>query len=90
MQHTRSTVFALALVGMASITTVASAEPAAYDPVARAIALGLTAEIYDAAFDRALAAAEQCDAGAVALQTMACAPRQYATVDAVAEPPLGS
>lgn len=31
-----------------------------YDPVARAIALGLTPEMVDAAFDRAVAEAEGC------------------------------
>ncbi len=36
-----------------------------YDPVARAIALGLSPERMDAAFDRALAQAEQCPSDAV-------------------------
>lgn len=34
-----------------------------YDPVARAIALGLSPEWMDAAIDRALAEAEECPAG---------------------------
>ena len=45
-----------------------------YDPVGHALALGLTPERMDAAFDRRLAEAERCPRGAETLATGGCGP----------------
>lgn len=82
------TALALALSGL--VTTASAEDVAPYDPVARAIALGLTPEAVDAAFDRAFAAAEGCDAVAMALQTMSCTPRDVATLEQPLVPALNS
>ena len=83
--------FAALALGVSGVLTSASADVAApYDPVARAIALGLTPEAVDAAFDSALAAAESCDSVAVAMQTMSCTPHDVATLNLPVLLPLGS
>lgn len=90
MKHLHTALTVVALVTGTSLTASADTLGEPYDPVARAIALGLTPEAADAAFDRALASAERCDALAVAMQTMSCASRDVATVDLPATPPLES
>lgn len=91
MKTLRPALFAAIALGLSGLLTSASAEVTApYDPIARAIALGLTPEAVDAAFDSALAAAESCDAVAIAMQTMSCTPRDVATLELPALPPLES
>ena len=72
--------FFVAVTGLTSLAPAAFAETAAvrYDPVARAIALDLTPEAVDAAFDSALNAAESCDVIAVAMQIVGCMPNDFA------------
>lgn len=90
MKHLHTSLIAAALVAGTSFAASADTLATPYDPVARAIALGLTPEKADAAFDRALAAAERCDAVAQAMQTIGCATRDVATLDLPAVPPLES
>jgi hypothetical protein len=90
MQTLRTTLLTVALAAFAGLAAQAETVQPAYDPVARAIALGLTPESYDARFDRALAAAESCDAVAQALQTLGCGGSDVATLDTPSLPPLAS
>ena len=81
-------VFFVATAGFISLAPAAFAETAAvpYDPVARAIALGLTPEIVNAAFDSAMNAAESCDAAALEMQAMGCETNDFAATLTVALP----
>lgn len=49
-----------------------------YDPVAHAIALGLTPEGVDAAFDAGLGEAETCDTAGQKIAALGCMPQNYA------------
>jgi len=90
MQTLRTALVAVTLMGLTGFASAAEINTGGYDPVARAIALGLTPEAVDAAFDRAIAAAEQCDAAALALQSIGCSAPDVANIDSPALPPLES
>lgn len=64
------------LFGAAS--AFAETQEAAYDPVANAIALGLTPEDVDAVFDAALREAEICDSAAQETGVLGCVPQNVA------------
>lgn len=91
MPHLRKALV-IAAVGFTSLASATFAETAAapYDPVAHALALGLTPEAVDAAFDRALSAAESCDTVAIEMQILGCTPRDFAAIERPALPPLES
>lgn len=92
MSCLRTALLAISAAGFASLSSAAFAEAltATYDPVAHALAHGLTPDSVDAAFDRGLVSAESCDAFAIALQTVACTSRDVAGVALATLPPVES